>query len=87
MNTTIPVRGQVPAQSGYFVDWDSRIREATNPGDGMSCVIIKGDHMEVINDEGETIYECTRYDSIADIQAVSPQINPVVVSGKRRPAP
>jgi hypothetical protein len=87
MITSISANGAKPALSGYFVDWDSRIREAANPGDGMSCVVIKGDHMEVINSEGETTYECTRFDSIAAIQAVAPNINPVIVGSKKRPVP
>lgn len=87
MSVSICLAGFQHATSGFFVDWDSRIREAANPGEGMSCVIVKDDHMEVIDSEGETIYECTRYESIAEIQAVAPEINPAVVSTTKPLAP
>ena len=71
------------ATSGYFVDWDGRIREAANPGNGMFCVILSDDNMDVVDAEGETNYECTRYEKIEDIMAIVPSINPEIVSNNQ----
>ncbi|HCF9660124.1 TPA: hypothetical protein NI776_001851 [Pseudomonas aeruginosa] len=50
----------LPADHGYFVDWNGDARLTAAPGDGFSCQVnVETAHVDVVDSEGFVVHECS----------------------------
>ncbi|VFU09433.1 conserved hypothetical protein [Methylocella tundrae] len=59
----------MPADSGFFVDWDGNTRSTSDPGGGYLCEIdVPARYVAVTTRSGALVHEGTLYKTLADVE-------------------